>query len=187
MAKYTIENICEKIEEGLDRKNWEWGYTCPELKDYHSLDETKCCDCIVDWLLRDKHLIKIVNKIKAKKPDLSNRRFLYYKKDRHKGEITVAKKGSTTTNQVEKNIAKALFRLSQRNSGISNYISNGVDLGRIKDYETPTIPGAKRNVDLLSVSSDGKKLFFLELKKRKSIFVITSSIPTSGWKRDLPG
>lgn len=171
MSKYTVRNICERIEEWLDENNWEWGYTCPGLKDYHSLnEETACCKSIVNWMLKDKHLIKIANGIKAKKPDLLNHcRFLYYKRGRHDGKPTVSENGSSNTNQVEKNIAKALFRFSQRNSNISEYTSNGVNLGRIIDYETPTIPGGKRNIDLLSVSSDGRKLFFLELKKRKSI------------------
>ena len=165
MCKYTVENICKKIEEWLDKENWRWGYACPGLKDYHSLDAAECCVRIVDWLLNDERLIKIASEIKAEKPDLSKHRsFRYFVKSRHDGT-----NGSVTTNQVEKNIAKALFRLSKRNSCMSEYISTGVDIGKIIDYETPTTPGRKRNIDLLSVSSDGSKLFFLELKKRKSI------------------
>ena len=67
--------------------------------------------------------------------------------------------------EVEKNVAKGLFRICEEGGLISLLQKDGMvgQIGKIVDFEVPLHHPGNRNIDLVSV--DGDNIYLLELKK----------------------
>lgn len=136
-----------------------------------SLKQREQCEHICSWFLDNKcaNLKRAIEKITVYERNNHERSYPvkakagnYWTVDRHR------KRSYTDKNQCEKNIAKALFRLSEENLPIRLYESTNPrilnDIGTVQDFEVPLFYPGKRNIDL--ISKVGKsRLLILELKR----------------------
>ncbi len=133
-------------------------------------DVIKWTQCRVDWI--KAHLEEMIAAIDLYPDRPGRERHGQYnrtdaslrKRDRHDGGLD-AEPDKYKTNQYEKNIAKAFFRLCRAEP--KDYLEIKNEIGDVRDYEVPIFRHGKRNIDLVSTVNE-QQLRIIELKNNSS-------------------